>query len=55
MDSSITLYPSFRDHVHDVNASQNNPGAAKRLGPQQESRASLDRTTVLIDEVIEIL
>jgi hypothetical protein len=53
MGSSIILYLSFRDHVHDVNAGQSNPGAAKRLEPPQESRASLDRTMVLpADELL---
>jgi hypothetical protein len=40
--------------MHEFNSAEKNPGTAKRLEPQHGSRASFDRTMVLLDEVIEI-
>ena len=54
MGSMSTLHLPFRDHMHYLNAGQKDPGTAKSLEPQHGPRASLDRTMVLLDQVIKI-
>jgi hypothetical protein len=54
LGSASILHLSFRDHVYQFDAGQQDPGTAKRLEPQHGPRASLDRPTVLLDQVIEI-
>jgi hypothetical protein len=49
MSSASTLHLSFPDHVHNFNAGQKDPGAAKSLEPQHGARASLDRPMVLLN------
>jgi hypothetical protein len=39
----------FGDHLHQFDAGQNDPGAAKRLESQHGSRAPYDRPMVLLD------
>ena len=43
MGSASTLHLSFRDHVHNLNAGQKDPGTAKSLETQHGPRSSLDR------------
>ena len=54
MGSASTLHLSFRDHVHNLNAGQKDPGTAKRFESQHGAGASLDRAMVLLDDVVEI-
>jgi hypothetical protein len=54
MDSASTFHLSFGYHVHNLNAGQKDPGTAKSFESQHGSRASLDRSTVLLDKVVEI-
>jgi hypothetical protein len=54
MGSTSTLHLSFRDHVHNLNAGQKDPGTTKTLEPQHGACASLDRSVILLDQVIEI-
>jgi hypothetical protein len=54
MGSASAFHLSFRDHVHNLNAGQKDPGTAKSLEPQHGPRSSLDRPMVLFDQVIEI-
>jgi hypothetical protein len=54
MNSASTLHLSFHDHVHNFNAGQKDPGAAKSLEPQQGPRTSFDRPMVLLNQIIEI-
>ena len=52
--SASALHLSFRDHVHQLNAGQKDPGTAKILEAQHGPDAPLDRPMVLLDEVVEI-
>ncbi len=54
MGPASALHLFFRDHVHNLNAGQKDPGRAKSLEPQHGPRSSLDRPMVLLDQVIEI-
>jgi hypothetical protein len=54
MGSASALHLSFRDHVHNLNAGQKDPGTAKRFESQHGSRASLDRPMVLLDNIVEV-
>jgi hypothetical protein len=54
MASASILRLSFGDRMHQFDAAQQDPGAAKSLRSQHGARASPDRPMVLLDEVIEI-
>jgi hypothetical protein len=54
MGSASIFHLSFRDHVHNLNAGQKDPGTAKRFESQHGPRSSLDRPMVLLDQIIEI-
>jgi hypothetical protein len=54
MGSASIFHLSFRDHVHDLNAGQKDPGTAKRFESPHGPRSSLDRPMVLLDQIIEI-
>jgi hypothetical protein len=49
-----TLHLSLGDHVHKIDATQKDPCTAKSLESQHGSRASFNRPTVLLDNVVEI-
>jgi hypothetical protein len=53
-DSESTFHLSFGYHVHKLNAGQKDPGTAKSFEFRHGSRASLDRSMVLLDKVVEI-
>ncbi|EEA02820.1 hypothetical protein BH160DRAFT_1828 [Burkholderia sp. H160] len=54
MGSASTLHLSRRDHVHKLNAGQNDSGTAKILEAQLRPGSPLDRPMVLLDEVAEV-
>lgn len=54
MGSVSGLHLSFHDHVHQFDAGQKDPGAAKCLESQHGPCSSLDRPMVLLDQIIEI-
>jgi hypothetical protein len=41
-------------HCIDFDSTQKDPGAAKSLESQHGSRASFDRSMVLLDEIVEV-
>jgi hypothetical protein len=54
MGSASTLHVPFGDHMHQLDADQQDPGTAEGLEPQHWPRASLDRPMILLDHVVGI-
>ena len=47
------LHLPFLDHVHDLDATQNNPRAAKALEPKHQSNNAFDGSMVLLNHVVQ--
>lgn len=55
-DSDATVFHlTLGDHVHELNAAQQNAGTTKILEAEHGPSASLDGSVILLDNVIQIL
>ena len=52
---ATALQLTFADHVHEFNAGNGNGCGPERFESQHRPGHSLDRTVVLLDNIIEIL
>lgn len=53
-DASV-LHLTLGDHVHELDAAQQDLGATKILEAEHRPRASLDRPMILLDNIVQIL
>jgi hypothetical protein len=55
VSDATVLHLTLPDHVHELDAAQQDPGATKILEAEHRPRASLDRPMVLLDNIVQIL
>ena len=52
---TTVLHLALGDHVHELDAAQQDPGATKFLKPSIGRVRSLDRPMILLDNIVQIL
>jgi hypothetical protein len=55
LTATTVFHLPLRNHVHDLDTTQQNAGTTKGLEPEHRKRTALDSPMVLLDDVVQIL